>query len=586
MAAQPIPQAPFDPFAYAQALDTLEPNGTRLVISSVVLDLTPAGFALEARVLEGDDKELSDKLFPSYQKALEELGRKGWYPRAMVTVNMADAVGKEIFDSCLAGIHLALEQDPQTSKQKLLTDLLAALDAKKAALEPAAYQTLHGLLSGALRAPQGPRPDDDEQLRVFFGNPVLSAPIGFWTWDERLKGIFAQDRLLQWVYSFEKNGAAFDALASLLKDSPESARTYGLHAALERKLNNPFSVASPLSPRLEKGEWAFLPFTRSKETDLQNEFAKEGKLLMDPMEEVIRRLKAGTLSFSVGPDSGYYDYQQSALAAILLADKNPEARKVEFGERYLKRLEEAFKTGMAKARESHVKSLEMFGVRGALAAGGPDSRLTITPFLPLEPLPTAYARYAAGFDFLSKSLRELLGQRELRAYDPLEGPASVWAKLERGRRLFYGLELLAADSLGMARGGFPRLEGVDPEVVVQQAKRWVASAAKRAELGRDARFAVPISADLPGTRPRMIHCWGTAGVYLVKAKAEFRSRPSYAADSDVIIEPQDYWLPVDKFVAFEVPYEKGPLTREQFRGVLDSSKSLEEALERLKRGER
>jgi hypothetical protein len=140
----------------------------------------------------------------------------------------------------------------------------------------------------------------------------------------------------------------------------------------------------------------------------------------------------------------------------------------------------------------------------------------------------------------------------------------------------------------MPRSKFRKFTDLDAESAVSEAKDWVAAASQNPELGRDARFAVPISADSPDKSPRMIYCWGTAGISLLKAEAKFVSRPGYQKPTPAPVEfvPASYYLAADKFMAFTVPYEKGPLTREQFRHVLDTSKDLDDAKARLKRGDR
>src|SRR5205085_10419804 len=118
-------------------------------------------------------------------------------------------------------------------------------------------------------------------------------------------------------------------------------------------------------------------------------------------------IRAGRVSLAPKADSGFYDYQQHALEALLTADKNPEAAKVAFGPKYLKRLEEAFKTGLAKARETHAKQAD---VVGATSVHLPPTK----PRLFVEPLPTVYLRYGAIYDYLERQVLPLFPEASLK----------------------------------------------------------------------------------------------------------------------------------------------------------------------------
>lgn len=576
-----------NPFAYLEPdLGRLTSNGTAVTLTNgdLTIDLTSATFDLEVKDFENDKQRFSGKLYKSYAAGWKELKNK----QAMLPVNAVDAYGKEVFDSVLAGISLMEAQDKTTSKQKLLSRLRKLLEQDKAKLPEKTYTMLSQFLDDAIKLKDYPDKMDKpgKMLRGFLNDPIRSTPIGFWTWSPALKKIFIQDRFLQTKFPEKMQDGTFPAepLRSYLNKYPDLMTAYKFHKDLEETLNNPFSYNSLLAPNPKIEKWGFLPAVRSNEGDLQKEMAKNPNAPKDPMDEIIQRLKDGRLAFNIKPDSGYYDYQQHALEAIVLAYKNPEANKVRFGPKYLQRLEEAFKTGMAKARESHIKSLEVFPVMSCVSMPTPPDYY-VSPFLPVEPLPTAYMRYAEGFDFLLKKLPQILGSRKAYTYHPNGKPRPIYARLKEARDICYGMSLLSAQELGMLSKVENQTFSTPAGKGLSAAKNWLKKAKDIKELDRDTRFIVPISADDESITPRMIHCWASVGVQIVKVEASFIEEPKLPNTVIARFLPRTYYLVTDKFMALDVPYAKGPVTREQFRKVLDEAKTLEEAVNRLRKGE-
>jgi hypothetical protein len=571
---------------YSAEVASLQPEG--YVQEGAKVDLSSAAFSLEVKDFEGNDTKFQNILYPSYSAAWNALKGNG---EGMLPVNVVDAYGKEIFDSALAGISMQLESDKSTSKQQMLVKLRADVERKKSGMSAETYKLVSTFLDDAIKIGEGKAADGSPMVTAFMSDPVHSTPIGFWSWNDQLKTIFTQDRFLQTKFAakpepdsdevLDTNNEAFAKLSPLIK----SSKVYQRYAQNEQQMNNPFSYSSLLDAAPNDGKWEFIPACRSNETELQKELDRQGILLMDPMDEIIKRIKDGRLKFDIKPDSGYYDYQQHALAALLLADKNPEAAKIKFGEKYLKRLEEAFKTGMAKARESHVKSLEMFDGVATCAAHTPVPTITITPFLPVEPLPTVYVRYAEGFDYLLQKLPGIVG-KGAQTWHPDEKPQSAYDRLEQARAVCYGMALISADELGLPRAEIKTEMKVSEKDALKAARNFIASADALPELARDPRFIVPVSFDPKDKPNRKIYCWGTVGVQIIKVHAEFMHEPAVSAPTGTQVQfaPRDYYLIADKFLAVTVPYAKGPLTRDQFRKVLDSSATLEEAKQKLEAG--
>lgn len=529
-----------------------------------------AGFEIDVVPFEDGERELADTILPTYRQAIAYAQKHGSHLPIMVSANIVDALKKEVFDSCYAGLDLAIEagQTPHVPRRELFRKLreLVKSDALLDELVRAADLLAEGKSDAANAA-----------LAKFLDDPMRSRPIGFYTWNDSLGRIFRRDRLLQ--TSFKLPDARLATAAAAVRSEASVEKAYRFHAEYLRVMTNPFSGCPPLADSAGFETWALLPACRSNETELQKKVLREERrALFDPMNEMIRRVRDGRLSLAPRSDSGFYDYEQHALEGYLLAPKNPEGKKVTFGAKYMERLEEAFKTGLAKARESHAKDLEA-GVAPTSEVPTPASK----PQLPLEPLPTVFRRIATAFDFLIAALEALVGGETLdkvRGFHP-DGPMrSVRQELREIRALCHGLALIAADEVGLQWSELGAAKGIDEKESVAVAKKWMSDYASDPRVARDARFAVPVAVETDGDgRPVHIHCWGTFGVQFVKVKVRYTRPPAGVS----VTEEAHYLLIADKFLAFKRPYGLGPLTRDEYRAVLGRSKTVGEAMDAFMR---
>jgi hypothetical protein len=133
----------------------------------------------------------------------------------------------------------------------------------------------------------------------------------------------------------------------------------------------------------------------------------------DLMKTLIAEIRAGKIDLEPTPDSGWYDHQTWALQPLLVPQKMPEASHIQFGEHYLKHLEELFKGTLALTRETHVKQLDFPPPAEAAPPIEEEKKieLVITPDLVIEPLPQMYFRRAQSYLFVREVLAQAFAKR-------------------------------------------------------------------------------------------------------------------------------------------------------------------------------
>jgi hypothetical protein len=301
------------------------------------------------------------------------------------------------------------------------------------------------------------------QLQAFDATPVLSKPIGFYTWSDALRSIFRQDRIVQPPLP---PGPHLDALARALHGDPASRATYEGYLALVERLTNPF-VAADLRPSLaalDRGEplpterAAFVPACRGAETEMLKRLEAAGVDTTNviAMDAFVAGIRDGSVSLAVRQDSGWYDRQQSALEPFLRPEVTAEARHVTWGEAYRQRMEQLFRGALALARETHIKNLEV-GAPTAMAPRPQPVQVTVTPALTVEPHPTAWLRRADAYRYVRNLLERVFGKEGLETMRRMtpEGPVTVslGEELVAFERLFTGAYARACAETGTPAGG-------------------------------------------------------------------------------------------------------------------------------------
>ena len=343
-------------------------------------------------------------------------------------------------------------------------------------------------------------PSVDATVREFLDDERESKPLGFYTWNSELERMFRQDRLLQRELSKESSRALGDALRS----DPGLLAAYDAYLTFVSRLTNPlakhdlrrFAADADQRPPSESNRpCCFFPPSMSHEGELAKRLygdrpIPDGFSLID---EVIRRVRARTLTLEPSRESGWYDYQTWSHEPLVIPEETPEAGHLLYDDSYRRELLDLFKGAQALARETHVKQLKIVPL-GMADPGRRRATIAISPGLTVEPLATFYHRRAQGYRFVRGILEDTFGAEALRQMRrlTLEGPVDLdlYTELEHTEALFRGAHASAAAQIGMA-----------PDMAAGHAtdtrrfRAWVESLASDPDLGRDARMMVPIFYD-------------------------------------------------------------------------------------------
>lgn len=594
-----------------RALDSLDANG--YIMGYMPMSMANATFTLDTVPYEGSEKQLEGVVFSDYMAALAAAQRNG-VTSAVPSLNLIDGVCKQLNDGVYARLELLWEQQQAAPLRKqLLTALVSAWTTHP---DDPQWQAMLARVALAARLagetpelPAAMQARVDQELATFEQDEARSKPLGFYTLTDDLKRTYRSDRALQTlVYlgnpatGIQHDNVREAALArSLVAKDPTLGQALDHTGSFYQRMANPFRAFSPTTlPLPLETDWAaladnperrtafydaasaakgsgmlnaygFIPPSGSVEDAL---FDKAPPNEPDLMAYLIREIKAGTVSLAPTPASGFYQYQEFALEALLTPEKQPEGRKIHFGDAYLKRLEEAFKTGLAKARETQVKqTCWMCSEPTSVPPPPPKPRMFV------EPIGTVYKRYGDMYAFLERQVLPLFPAESLDAAHPLdesgEGTRSVRAQVAYARQLMYGLYLVSADQLGLDPEGLT-LEAKAQSEALAAAKAWLAGYQADPLIAMDTRVAVPIRQN--DDADPLVTYWGTAGVTMVKLQFNFDKLPLGTYGTP---EPATYFVAADKFLTFTRRRSKGLLDRAGYRAILDGAKTLGEATHKL-----
>jgi hypothetical protein len=534
--------------------------------------------------------------------------------------------GKFFDDGMYAAVEMELEKGTanlEGGKDAFLLRLAEVLNEKyKASLKPADSpyrEALVFVVAGlVLGSADGSVPDGlyvepfvleearAEAVGFVEEDPLGSKPIGFYTWRPELKRIFTRDRWLQREFDSEEDNefrvalALADAVASdgaLRAQHEYVVNTYA-------RLTNPLAgetvgdyvsaVPDPAKALVDSaafdaarvklaGEgrtFALFPASRSKEVDLCNKLQGFPLLEGNLMDVLIEEIQAGRMTLKPDRSSGWYEYQQYALEALLTPDKLPEGKKLVMDERYRERLEEAFRSMLTQARETHVKDLYLTREIVSL-----ELEVYIRPQFNAEPIPTYYLRVARGYGFLRSVLENALGERLAEIHGLREGGAAADVldkELAAIQELYYGLYLETCANIGL----IPDLgtgEVEDPAGAARAAERWLGDWKDDPLMSQDIRVIVPIGPTGDGG----LVCWAVLGVRPINIVVSYEENPVVSTDAPVELivnyEPRDYSVLVPVFAEVILPTEE-PLTRDEFRAVCDAYDNKDDIVEALESG--
>ncbi len=498
---------------------------------------------------------------------------------------------KQFDDGLYAAVEMATNEGAGqfSAKKEFVLRLLQALASDS-------DRTAAALLAAAARLDgQQPRVSaevarDAESLqREFLADQLRSKPLGFYTWSEELTRIFQRDRILQ----TEIKPQAARPMAAALSRDEDLLKAYTATLTLAEKLTNPLAwsdLRGAVRALKEGGTADFpehlslFPPSRAHETDLIKKLygtqpIPEGFNLAD---EMVKRIRAGSLDLRPTPASGWYDYQTYALEALVAPDRMPEGKHLALDDSYRQELAGLFKALLALTRETHVKQLEM-PMAGA-AARPFKVVLYISPHLTLEPLATYYLRRARSYRFVREVCQQAFGPeglehlRRLTAAGPVN--LSLMAELRLLEALFDGAYLRTCEDLGL-EPDLDRNLGSSTDGNADRAllDAWLASVPKDPDLGSDIRMMVPVFYDVPRKK---IKVWTVLGIATRPLYVSYDSTPTVKqieGPDGKLVKPQDVEVEFQDdsrriaYIATAEVYVSRLLDRKEFRAHCDRYKT-------------
>ena len=578
---------------------------------------------------DGKEKELAQSIYPDYQTAWTALKTQDL--KIIPSIEMINVKLKQFNDGTLAAIEMAL----QAGLKEIWLGKSAFLKTVVKELEEEAYQEARifivtGLSLGndSYPIPQDINSEVEANKKYFLDLKYQSKPLGFYTWNQALEGIFKQDRYFQ-LGLFAEDSSSPESrtrdeqiifqLGTILKDT-QLRETYRTLLCVQNNITNPpyllplevmidyipaniqdlreaidnFTLnADENYPRLIAPEtlipypqsvvedpyrvFSLFPPAYAKETEIVQKMVKMG-ILGNYMNEFIKALWKGDIEITPDNNSGWYDYQLWALESLLNPSVAEENDRVYLTKEYKERLINAFKTIMTKNRETHIKFI---GGLVLLSAKPQPQEIEIH----VEPQITLLLRQIQGYIFLYTNLVNLLSEEFLqniyRYTERGDSEISVNEELLELIDLLGGCTLLSGDDLGhpvdLAATG---LAGKNETLLKEKALEWIDDIQEDPDLHVNVQMAIPIGP----ARGNSAYYWGILGVRPIKLKFWYEVPPNIAETSfsseDIIIWlDTEYWILVDEFIEFESA--TGPWTRQEFQNLLTGVSTREEAEIRL-----
>jgi hypothetical protein len=546
--------------------------------------------------------ELSDKEESDRRDGKEEL-LTAFLPTFGVSASALAAKAKQFDDGLYAAVDLAAQSGAGafSGKGALLSSLAAGLRSAEPGEATVTIFSAAKLGGIELDLPGRAQGAVEQRIGAFRADERISKPLAFYTWSPRLAAIFQQDRMLQQP---TKDAAGVEAIARLIHADGRLRAAYQGYLDLTARLTNPrSSVASrdlgedlrETLRALDDGHFlmpaagmSFFPPSRSHEADLVKQLYGTGPIPegFSLIDELIRRIRSGSLNLAPREDSGWYDHQTWALESLVIPERMPEAAHLRLGGRYRGYLLDLFRAILALTRETHVKQLESPGV-GA-APPGRTIVIDIAPELSAEPLPTYYRRRALSYAFVRTVVAKTFGAEALRQMHRLTAAGPVAANLDEELRsmetIFLGAYATVSGELGMAPEPSPELGTGSPGGDSAAFEEWASSLYQDPDLGQDIRMMVPLFFDkLRGkTKVLAVLGWATR-----QAQIGFATPPSAvvldlgsAKQADVRFHFRSRTMQLAYPVSVEI-YVDRILDRDEFRKLCEEHRTQAKILQAL-----
>lgn len=523
-------------------------------------------------------------LYPSFSDA----GLDGSFTPAAALALKAKQFDDGLYACAELAADAGLDQFP--GRRAFLLDLLKGLsnDSDRAA---AALLTAAAHLDG--QQPQvGAEVERQAQALQdkFLADELRSKVLGFYTWSEDLERIFQRDRMLQTPLDEQEA----HSLAAALARNGDLFNSYNSSLNLTERLTNPLAGNDLRHAALEirggqtpqfREPMALFPASQAHETDLIKMLfgarpIPEGFNLAD---EMVKRIRAGQLNLIPKPNSGWYDYQTYALEPLVIPERMPEAKWLQFDESYRKELIGLFKALLALTRETHVKQLEMPMV--GMARPRPVLRIKIAPDLSLEPLPEYYQRRAQSYRFVHEVIEQAFGPAALAKLHRLTaaGPVnlSLASELTLMEGLFEGAYRRSSLEIGMPpETGSNRQNPKDTRIQRAVLDAWLGSLTKDPDLGQDFRMMVPVFYDIGRQKTKV---WAVLGIATKPLSVSYATPPvvkGIKGPDGKAVSPGDVEVsfvsqePKLAYIVSAEVYVSRLLNRAEFRRLCDQKKTF------------
>lgn len=385
-------------------------------------------------------------------------------------------------------------------------------------------------------------------LTEFEINPVLSRPTSYYTFDEELKKIFKQDRILQTPLKLLEDLKSAQSVADTIKADPALFNTYLTYLEIIAKISNPlripdlrilFGDISDDNIKFDIEVAAIVPPIVSHEEELLAKIIGPGNPVPEKfslLDEFIKFIKARKVSLRPTSDSGWYDYTTWSLAPLVSLTSMVESKHLEFDDSYCLLLEELFRGKVNPLLEQVQEAQKQPEIESSSTP--PRIQVQIEPVLHVEPLPTFYYRRGFSYRFIKNVLLTIFDEDQLHSLkrSSINGEAKedLFTELEFMENLFFGAHRQTCTDLGMD-------PAQTPEESLAVFNGWASHYLTDIDLNQENRVMIPIAYDVE-KRQTKVYCF--CGWRLEELEISFAKPPEVEifSKSGKKMARKDLWL--------------------------------------------